>query len=269
MQVLGARGSELERSFSYGVVRQLFEPFLASLPAQERAELLAGAAGLAAPLFDPVELAAEPAADTSLATLHGLYWLTANVAARARCCSRSTTCTGAIYSPCAGWPILPRMEGLDVWVVVGLRPGEPGADPGLLGQIVSDPLATVVQPAPLSPAAAARLLRETSARCRRRLLRRLPPGDGRQPAAPARARARDRRRGPGPDRGERAPPARARGAGRLAHRLAAPFPPRAGGDEAGAGGGDPGRRRRSPAGGRARRPGRPGRLEAARRARPG
>ena len=32
MQVLAARGSELERAFSFGVVRQLFEPFLAQLP---------------------------------------------------------------------------------------------------------------------------------------------------------------------------------------------------------------------------------------------
>jgi DNA-binding CsgD family transcriptional regulator/tetratricopeptide (TPR) repeat protein len=53
------------------------------------------------------------------------------------------------------------MEGLDVLVVVALRPSEPGADPGLLGQIVSDPLATVVGPAPLSSEAAAQLVRET------------------------------------------------------------------------------------------------------------
>jgi predicted ATPase len=82
LQLLGARGSELERAFSYGVVRQLFEPLLASVSAEEQAELLSGAAGLAAPLFDPAQLAAEPAADSSLTTLHGLYWLTANVAAQ-------------------------------------------------------------------------------------------------------------------------------------------------------------------------------------------
>jgi hypothetical protein len=76
LQVLGARGSELERSFSYGVVRQLFEPLLASKHGGERADLLAGAATLAAPLFDPAHVASEPAGDSSLATLHGLYWLT-------------------------------------------------------------------------------------------------------------------------------------------------------------------------------------------------
>jgi predicted ATPase len=82
LRVLAARGSELERSFSYGVVRQLFEPLLASLQAEERADLLAGSAALAAPLFDPAQVAAEAAVDSSLATLHGLYWLTANLAAR-------------------------------------------------------------------------------------------------------------------------------------------------------------------------------------------
>ena len=34
MRVLGGRGSELERAFSFGVVRQLFEPLLASSPAR-------------------------------------------------------------------------------------------------------------------------------------------------------------------------------------------------------------------------------------------
>ncbi len=162
MQVLGARGSELERSFSYGVVRQLFEPLLASLPADERAELLAGAAALAAPLFDPAQVAAEPAADSSLATLHGLYWLTANLAAR-RPLLLALDDLHWCDLPSLRWLayLLPRMEGLGLLVLVGLRPAEPGEDPGLIGQIVSDPLATVIRPAPLSAEAAARLLRET------------------------------------------------------------------------------------------------------------
>lgn len=80
--MLGARGSELERSFSCGVVPQLFEPLLASERADERAGLLAGAAGLAASVFDPANVADDPVGDSSLATLHGLYWLTANLAER-------------------------------------------------------------------------------------------------------------------------------------------------------------------------------------------
>jgi AAA ATPase domain len=162
MQVLGARGSELERPFAYGVVRQLFEPFLARLSAEERAELLADAAALAAPVFDPVQLAAEPAADAPLASLHGLYWLTANVAAR-RSLLLAVDDLHWCDPPSLRWLayLLPRMEGLSLVIVVGLRPGELGEDPGVLTQIVSDPLATVIRPAPLSMDAAASLVRET------------------------------------------------------------------------------------------------------------
>ena len=115
VQVLGARGSELERSFSYGVVRQLFEPLVASQSADERAELLEGAAALAAPLFDPAQVAVEPAGDSSLATLHGLYWLTANLAARrpARARRHLHWCD----LPSLRWLayLLPRMEASASW----------------------------------------------------------------------------------------------------------------------------------------------------------
>jgi predicted ATPase len=117
LQVLAARGSELERTFSYGVVRQLFEPFLASLRAEERAELLAGAAALAAPLFDPAQqLTAEPAADSSLATLHGLYWLAANLAAR-RPLLLAVDDLHWCDLPSLRWLayLLPRMEGSASW----------------------------------------------------------------------------------------------------------------------------------------------------------
>jgi DNA-binding CsgD family transcriptional regulator len=159
MDVLAGRGSELERSYSYGVVRQLFEPFLAAVPTGERAELLAGAAGLAAPLFDPVQLAGE--ADASLATLHGLYWLTANIAGRG---PLLLVLDDLHWSdlPSLRWLayLLPRIEGIALSVVVALRPTEPGTDAALLSHIVSDPLATVVRPAPLTAAGAAGLLRE-------------------------------------------------------------------------------------------------------------
>jgi DNA-binding CsgD family transcriptional regulator len=161
-EVMSARGSELERSFSYGIVRQLFEPFLASLPAEERAGLLSGAAALAEPLFDPAQFEADQAADASLATLHGLYWLAANIAARQPLLLALDDLHWCDL-PSLRWLayLLPRMEELDLTLVVGLRPAEPGLDPALVGRIVSDPLATVIRPAPLSAEAATRLLRET------------------------------------------------------------------------------------------------------------
>ena len=162
LQVLSARGSELERSFSYGVVRQLFEPLLVSVPAEERAELFAGAAELAAPLFEPAGLAGDPDGDSSLATLHGLYWLTANLAARRPLLfvlddlhwSDLPSLRLLAY-------LLPRMEGVPVLVVGGLRPQEPGEDAALLAQIVSDPTAVVIRPVPLSVEAATVFLRES------------------------------------------------------------------------------------------------------------
>jgi DNA-binding CsgD family transcriptional regulator/RecA/RadA recombinase len=165
MQVLSARGSELERAFSYGVVRQLFEPFLAHLSAEERAELLVGAATLATPLFEPAQLAAKPAPDVSLASLHGLYWLTANIADRGPLLIAVDDLHWCDL-PSLRWLayLLPRMEGLGLVIVVGLRPGEPGEDSSVLAQIVSDPLATVIRPAPLSTAATAHLLRENLSR---------------------------------------------------------------------------------------------------------
>src|SRR5262249_39965101 len=144
------------------VVRQLFEPFVTQLPEQERAELLSGAAELATPLFEPTLLTVGGPPEVSLGMLHGLYWLTANASARRPlllAVDDLQWCDPPSLRRLAY--LLPRVEGLDVAVVVGLRSSEPGEDPALLGQIASDPLATVVRPAPLTAAAVDQLVRET------------------------------------------------------------------------------------------------------------
>src|SRR4051794_20260244 len=80
MEVLTARGGELESGFGFGVVRQLFETHLARLEPAERDELFAGAAGLARPLF--LEAGVLPAGgQQAFALLHGLYWVAVNLAA--------------------------------------------------------------------------------------------------------------------------------------------------------------------------------------------
>jgi AAA ATPase domain len=72
-------GSELEREFAFGVVRQLFEPLLSD--PDERTRALAGAAETAEPVFSAP--AGADAADSSFAALHGLCWLAVNPTAEA------------------------------------------------------------------------------------------------------------------------------------------------------------------------------------------
>ncbi len=106
MRVLSARCSELERLFPFGVVRKrLLEGTLAALGV--RAQALSGAAAPAETLFGGAPDSA--AADVSFTTLHALYWLVLNLAERAgRCCSRSTTCSGATAPRCGSSPTSPR-----------------------------------------------------------------------------------------------------------------------------------------------------------------
>jgi DNA-binding CsgD family transcriptional regulator len=158
--VLSARGSELERDFPFGVVRQLFETRL--VDEQLRARVLAGAAASAAPMFDlPGGAAgAEPTGEGAFVSLHGLYWLTLNLSAEAplllaiddlHWCDRASLRYLAYLAR--------RLDDLPVLVVASLRPAEPGADEALLAELTSDPVAQVLAPGPLSPDAAAELVR--------------------------------------------------------------------------------------------------------------
>ena len=56
-RVLSARGSQLERSFGFGAVRQLFEP--CTRDAARREALLGGAAAGARPVFEEVAVDAQ------------------------------------------------------------------------------------------------------------------------------------------------------------------------------------------------------------------
>jgi DNA-binding CsgD family transcriptional regulator len=164
LRVLVARGSELEREFAYGIVRQLFEPAVGRAPADDRTELLGGLAGLAAPLFaaatapGPTPAAGE---DAGFATLHGLYWLAVNLTERqplALLVDDLHWCDG----PSLRWLtyLLRRIDGLAVLVVVSTRPDEPGAETPLLTDVLPDPAGMVLHPAPLSLAAVSALVRD-------------------------------------------------------------------------------------------------------------
>jgi DNA-binding CsgD family transcriptional regulator len=156
MIALWARAAPFERGFPYGVVRQLFEPVLAREDAGGEGLFSGAAAGARGVLAgEPGQGAVQ---DASFASLHGLYWLTANLASHAPL----LMCVDDV-----GWCDEPslrfleflvrRLEGMAVCVVLGFRPGE-GESSERAAALLLDPLARVVTPAPLTEAALAEIL---------------------------------------------------------------------------------------------------------------
>ena len=164
MRVLAARGGEFEGEFAYGIVRQLFEPLLASASPDLRAELLSGPAALVAPLFGAPQLAAsqEAPAEGSFAILHGLYWLAANVAFH----QPTLLAIDDVHwadTPSLRWLLYltRRLDGVPLLVAAGTRPPEAeGRDPALVAELITDPEAAAVRPEPLGRASIAVLARE-------------------------------------------------------------------------------------------------------------
>ena len=149
MRVLSARGGELEGDFAFGVVRQLFEPLLATAPPAPRAELFAGAATLAEPLFDAASLvdAAGGEADASFAML--ARPLLARGERRVRAADGARDRRPALgRQPSLRWLcyLARRLEGLPLLVAVAMRPPEQGRDPELLTELLTDPAATAIRP---------------------------------------------------------------------------------------------------------------------------
>ncbi|GAB3252247.1 ATP-binding protein [Nocardioides dilutus] len=158
-QVLHASGGELEREFPYGVVRQLFERVLWSLTEAERKTFLAGAARHSTPIVAPyVEHPDEPS--DPYAVLHGLYWLTVNLAGRG---PLVLTVDDAHWADPSSLRFLGhlgrRLEGLPVLLVVALRPGDSDAADDALRALEVD--ASVLEPAALPPEVVASLLHRT------------------------------------------------------------------------------------------------------------
>jgi DNA-binding CsgD family transcriptional regulator len=160
MTVVSARGSELERAFSYGVVRQLFEGVLAHAGEEPREKLLEGAAAHAGRLFDPERLADEPPAneDAAFALLHGLYWLTLNLAESGPLLIAIDDLQWADAASVRWLAYLARrLDGVAVGALATVRPVEE-EDPSLT-ELLADPATTTVRPSALTAPAVAVLVR--------------------------------------------------------------------------------------------------------------
>ncbi|HEY1511474.1 MAG TPA: AAA family ATPase, partial [Solirubrobacteraceae bacterium] len=172
MQVLRARASDLEQEFAFGVVRQLFEGPLDRADPDRRPALFRGAAALASPLFDLAPVAAaggryvesaaggRPAGDLSFTLVHGLYWLTANLAELGPVMIAVDDAHWADPSSLRFLAYLSaRCEELGVIVALTARDGEPGATGEVLAALRNEPRAVIVAPGSLSADAVATLVR--------------------------------------------------------------------------------------------------------------
>ena len=149
LKPLAARGTELERAFGFGVVRQLLEPAVHDGDGTAAFEGAAryAAALLDVPLAEPAPLPLGP--EGAFAVLHGLYRLTANLARRR---PLALLVDDAHWADGASLRFLAylgnRLSQVPVLLVVAARPlGEPG------GAAVAEMLAEGGAPALLRPPA--------------------------------------------------------------------------------------------------------------------
>lgn len=158
--VLRARGSDLEREFAFGIARQLFERRCADATAEERDALLAGPARQVAALFQRNDSGGVEQ-DTGFAILHGLYWLTVNLADHAPLLLAVDDAHWADEASLRWLAYLaPRLDGPSVSLVAALRPDEPASRSQPL-LAVRAAATTTIRPSLLSRQAVAAIVRDT------------------------------------------------------------------------------------------------------------
>ena len=161
LTVLTARGGELERAVRFGVVRQMLDVPVSSARGARRKELLAGAAHLAEPVFDPASLLERDTGDIAHGTLHGLYWLVANLAEE-RPLVLSVDDVHWADEPSIRFLIhlAFRLTGMPVLVVLACRSGSEHRRPELR-PLLLEARGPVIRPRPLREGSVERLVSAT------------------------------------------------------------------------------------------------------------
>jgi DNA-binding CsgD family transcriptional regulator len=157
-RVLRASARDLEQDLPFGVALQLFEMPVSRFGDAERERFFAGSAGLAVPLV----LEGTPVPQGLAASLHGLYWLSANLAEErplmlgiddVHWCDPPTM-RFLIY-------LAQRIRELPITAVLTAAAGHPPERDPLLDELYAHPATTILRPQPLSAVAVSRGLRDS------------------------------------------------------------------------------------------------------------
>ena len=152
MYAISVRATELERSYPYGIVRQSADSVALGRTQEERAALFTGAARLALPILDPGSAEGTDNPELMYQRLHGLYWLTANLARERPLLITIDDAQWADEASMAAERFLSlRIADLPMVLLLAVRTADVGQLPVPLAEILADPATVSVRPGPLSP----------------------------------------------------------------------------------------------------------------------
>src|SRR5918997_6968607 len=151
MYSISVRATELERSYPYGIVRQTADSVALDKTDEERAALFTGAARLALPILDPGSAEEGDSPELMYQRLHGLYWVTANLARARPLLITIDDAQWADEASMAAQRFLSlRMAALPMVLLLGVRTMEVGQLAVPLAEMLADPATISIRPGPLS-----------------------------------------------------------------------------------------------------------------------
>jgi DNA-binding CsgD family transcriptional regulator len=151
MYTLSVRATELERSYPFGIVRQTADSVALGRSDEERRALFSGAGKLALPIFDPTSVEELDSPELMYQRLHGLYWVTANLARERPLLITIDDAQWADEASMAAERFLSlRIADLPMVLLLGVRTSEVGPLAVPLAEILADPATLQVRPGPLS-----------------------------------------------------------------------------------------------------------------------
>src|SRR5215218_894757 len=157
MYTLAVRATELERSYPYGIVRQTADSVALDKTQEERSALFTGAARLALPILDPASGEESDSPELMYQRLHGLYWLTANLARERPLLITIDDAQWADDASMAAERFLSlRIADLPMVLLLAVRTAEVGQLAVPLAEILADPATVSIRPGPLSTDGAGR-----------------------------------------------------------------------------------------------------------------